>query len=231
MVNYAALKKERRKLDSFTDSFSHLKKENYEKWPIKEQIAFWINAYNSLTLKAIIDHYPVKASFIGSIRFPKNSIRQISGVWSDLKFKVMRKQLTLNDIEHTILRKKYNEPGIHMALVCAAMGCPLLRREPYTGKKLDGQLDDQAGRFLSSEKKIRIDHKKEKIYLSPIFKWFGKDFIKKYYSKKRFTEYNKTDNSLLNFISPHISKEDINKISKKEYDIKFLNYDWSLNEQ
>ncbi|MHC4703653.1 MAG: DUF547 domain-containing protein, partial [Planctomycetota bacterium] len=133
MVNYAGLKAKRRQLDEFAASMGKLTSEAYENWNDKDKVAFWLNAYNALTLKAIIDNYPIKSSFFRSRVYPKNSIRQIPGVWKKMTFKVMGKDLTLNHIEHEILRKKFDEPRIHMAMVCAAMGCPPLRYEPYRG--------------------------------------------------------------------------------------------------
>ncbi|MHC4215019.1 MAG: DUF547 domain-containing protein, partial [Planctomycetota bacterium] len=139
MVNYKGLKKDRGRLDAYVGSIASLKRKSYDKWNDKDKIAFWLNAYNGFTLKSIIDNYPIKSSFWRSRVYPKNSIRQIKGVWTSLKFDVMGSKLSLKHIEHEILRKKFNEPRIHVAMVCAAMGCPPLRNEPYEGKKLDKQ--------------------------------------------------------------------------------------------
>ncbi|MBU1078034.1 MAG: DUF547 domain-containing protein [Spirochaetes bacterium] len=230
MVFYSGLKKDRADLDSFVALLKSLPEKKYNGWSKKEKIAFWINAYNGLTLKAIIDHYPIESSFFGSIRFPKNSIRQISGVWDEIEFDVMGRKMTLNDIEHQTLRKKFNEPRIHLALVCAALGCPPLRREPFMGVGLNEQLDDQAEQFFGNQEKFRIDHKGKTIYLSKIFKWFGKDFIGKYGTSERFKEYNEEENAVLNFVSRYLNNEDIKKLEREEYDIEYLDYDWTLNE-
>jgi hypothetical protein len=180
LVNYKALKANRQGLDKFAASLAQLDPQVYDAWNEKEKIAFWINAYNALTLLAIINHYPIKASLLGSLRFPKNSIRQIPGVWDKLQFTVMGRKITLDGIEHEILRAKFNEPRIHMALVCAALGCVVLRDEPYTRDRLDEQLNDQTIRLIKDSRKFRIDREKPRVYLSPIFKWFGGDFVKTY---------------------------------------------------
>jgi len=114
MVNYKELKSNREKLDSFLFSVGRLNTESYEKWSDKKKIAFWLNIYNGLTLKAIIDNYPIKSSFFKARLYPKNSIRQISGVWDKLKFNVMGQNMTLDEIEHKTLRKNFDEPRIHM---------------------------------------------------------------------------------------------------------------------
>ncbi len=198
MVNYKQLKANRAKLDSFTREISRLDDQTYIKWSNKDKIAFWINAYNGLTLKAIIDNYPIKSSFFKSRIYPKNSIRQISGVWDKKKYKVMGKDRTLEQIEHEILRKQFKEPGIHVALVCAAMGCPPLRNKPYAGDRLEEQFDDQTRRFLSDPTKFKIDRENGKVSLSPIFKWFGSDFISKYGLEKTLPRLSKSETAVIN---------------------------------
>lgn len=226
MVDYKGLKENRREVDEFVVSLGGVDKKEYEVWDENEKIAFWINAYNGLTLRAIIDNYPIKANWVSSLKYPKNSIRQISGVWDKLKFEVMGEKVTLSHIEHGILRKKFKEPRIHMALVCAAMGCPTLRNESYTGVKLDEQLDGQGRKFFSDPNKFVLDHAKQTIYISPIFKWFGKDFI-------TTTQKNANKNIAINFfVRKYLDKSSPFFADRKWiYKIKFLDYDWSLNEQ
>lgn len=230
MVNYKGLKKARTKLDSFVSKIEELKDEEYSKWNDESKISFWINVYNALTLRAIIDNYPINASAIRSLKYPKNSIRQIPGVWDKIKFIVMGKPVTLNEIEHKILRKKFKEPRIHMALVCAAIGCPILRNKPYIGNNLEKQLNDQTRKFISDSNKFKIDRKKRILYLSPIFKWFSGDFMEKYGTSKKFRNYKKNERAILNFVSNYLSKDKINLFLENKYKIKYLKYDWTLNE-
>jgi len=231
MVNYKQLKANRAKLDSFTRELSRLDDQTYIKWSNKDKIAFWINAYNGLTLKAIIDNYPIKSSFFKSRIYPKNSIRQISGVWDKKKYKVMGKDRTLEHIEHEILRKQFKEPGIHVALVCAAMGCPPLRNKPYAGDRLEEQFDDQTRRFLSDPTKFIIDREGGKVSLSPIFKWFGSDFISKYGLEKTLPRLSKSETAVINYLSRFPEEGDRDYLVKGNFKIKYLSYDWSLNEQ
>jgi len=167
MVDYARLKGQRARLDRFVAGIGELGRDEYESWSDKGRIAFWINAYNALTLRAIIDHYPIKSSFSKSLVYPKNSIRQIDGVWDKLKFTVMGQAVTLDHIEHGIIRPKYRDPRVHMALVCAAMSCPILRDEPFRAEKLDAQFEDQARRFLANNTKFMIDVQKKRIHQVP----------------------------------------------------------------
>jgi hypothetical protein len=118
-----------------------------------------------------------------------------------------------------------------MALVCAAIGCPPLRNEPYTGDKLQEQLDDQIRRFLANSAKFKVERADERIYLSPIFKWFASDFIKKYGPKKNFSGQSQEESAVLNFIASYLGKTQKDYVLTGKYKIKYLKYDWSLNEQ
>lgn len=231
MVNYRELKAKPERLNSFLAALADLPPATYQKWNDQEKIAFWINAYNALTLKAIIDHYPIRASFFKGFLHPRNSIRHIPGVWDTLRFPVMGKRMTLDEIEHGVLRKEFNEPRIHLALVCAARGCPPLRTEPYEGAKLDQQLNDQTRVFLANPKKFRIDRGQGKVYLSPIFKWFGGDFVKTYGTDKAFQGFSPDERAVLNFVSQYLAASDRDYLLQGQYTIAYLDYDWSLNEQ
>jgi hypothetical protein len=231
IVNYTDLKADRKGLDAFVSSLAALDPELFGKWSDKEKIAFWINAYNALTLRAIIDNYPIKASFFGGLRFPQNSIRQIKGVWDEIQFPVMGRKITLDNIEHDILRSQFDEPRIHVALVCAALGCPPLRNEPYISARLDSQLGDQARRFFKDPEKFRVDREEGRIYLSSIFKWFGGDFVKAYRSNKGFPGKGETERAVLNFASNYLDRDEKSYLEKGGYSISYLPYDWTLNEK
>ena len=231
MVNYGELKAHPQDLDRFVSALASTDARAYEKWPDKDRIAFWLNAYNALTLKVIIDHYPIQTSFPATLLYPANSIRQIKGAWTDIEFNVMGKKVTLDGIEHKTLRKDFNEPRIHMALVCAAMGCPPLRNEPYTGPALDRQLDDQAKRFLSNPQKFRIDPTADRVYLSAIFDWFGEDFVRTYATVAKYQGRSEKERATLDFIGRLLSDDDRRYLETARYSIKYLDYDWSLNEQ
>lgn len=232
LVDYQALKDNRRRLDLFAAALGTLSPTDYSNWSEKDQIAFWINAYNALTLEAVINHYPIQASVLKSAIFPKNSIRQIPGVWTDLRFEVVGKEVTLDQIEHQILRQQFNEPRIHVALVCAANGCPPLRNEPYTGKALDEQFADQTKRFLALQDKFRIARSQGSVYLSPIFDWFGVDFVNSYGdAEKTKAGRSREEKAVLNFIAAHLKASEHDYLTTASYDVVYLDYDWSLNEQ
>jgi len=165
-------------------------------WTSNEKLAFWINAYNAFTIKLILDNYPVK------------SIRDIEKAWDKVFIKIGDSHYSLNDIEHHIIRKYFNEPRIHFALVCAAHSCPLLRNEAYTASKLINQLNKQAMQFINDPERNTIS--KEKVRISQIFNWFEEDFTRK--------------GTLIQYLNKY-SEVEINENAKVEY----LEYDWSLN--
>jgi hypothetical protein len=232
MVNYRALKADPAGLNSFLDRIERVTKAEYDSWTTRDRIAFWINAYNGITLKTIIEHYPIQSGgWLSGLRFPKNSIRQIDGAWDKLTHTVMGQPMTLDEIEHGTLRKRFDEPRIHMALVCAAMGCPPLRNEPYVGEKIEEQFADQTWKFVADSSKFRIDEKTGIVYLSSIFKWFGDDFDPRFSPLGEFRGHSDAERAVLNYLSQYLPEVRAKWLTHADYKIKYLDYDWSLNEQ
>lgn len=229
-VNYGKLKESRGDLDKFVKQLGSVERGKFASFANRDKVAFWINAYNAFTLKAIVDNYPIKSSFLKSVIYPKNSIRQIAGVWDKLKFRAAGRNVTLDQIEHSILRKKFKEPRIHLALVCASIGCPILRREAFVGRKLEKQFKDQAGKFLKKRKYFRILKNKNRVYISSIFDWFGKDFVGMYGTSSKFRGKDRETRAVLNFISRHASKTVQDYLANNEYTVRYLKYNWALNE-
>ena len=219
LVDYAGLQANREQLDRFNQSLGEVAPETYASWNEAAQIAFLSNAYNSFTLQSIIDQDPLK-----------DSIRDIKGVWNRRKFNLLGEEKTLDNIEHDTLRKDFNEPRIHVALVCAAISCPPLRNEPYLSEKLDAQLDDQTAKFAQSIHGFSLDRQENRVYLSSIFKWYGKDFIETYGVDEGF-EGNEQQRAVLNYFSSQLAPQDLQFLQQNDYKVKYLDYDWSLNKQ
>ena len=142
--------------------------------PEKERLAYWINTYNAYTIELINQHKERQ-----SIRNINKSLGflRLKGPWGERLVKAGGKTLTLDDVEHRIIRKEFREPRIHFALVCAALGCPPLRSEAYTGAALDTQLEDQGRLFLrESPTKNRVDVEARTVFVSLIFNLYREDF-------------------------------------------------------
>lgn len=215
VVNYKAMKKKEGSLARYMVYLARVSPAEYKRWTNTEKIAFWINAYNALTLKAILEHYPV------------SSIRKISGVWNKKTFQVMGQSMTLDHIEHQILRKQFNEPRIHMALVCASKSCPPLRNRPFTGKQLSQELNQQTQQFVRDPSKFKIEQAQKKVYLSSIFKWYGQDFVP--YYKTTAYQGSQKQRASLKFLSGYLSPSQQKFLKTAQYRITYLSYDWSLN--
>jgi hypothetical protein len=232
-VDYSGFIASKQEFVSYLNTLGSVKQSEYDNWTEEEKLAFWINAYNAFTIKAIIDHYPITRSFsIVGLFVPSNSILQIKGVWDKLKFKAVGNEVTLEDIEHEILRKKFDEPRIHMALNCASVSCPDLRNEAYVSGRLEEQLTQASTAFMNNpEKGLYIDEGDGIVKLSKIFNWFGDDFIPIYGDGHSFQGRSEKENAALNFALVYVDSD-----SKKEYlkrnnfRIGYLNYDWHLNE-
>jgi len=125
--------------------------------------------------------------------------------------------VTLNTVEHKMLRRDYREPRIHFALVCAAKGCPPLRTEAYVAGRLDEQFDDQARKFLANAEKNRVETGERVVYLSPIFKWYGADFEKK-------------SGSVLAALETYWPGKAPAALASGGFRIRYTDYDWSLND-
>lgn len=199
-VDYKALKAAPEELDAYLDELAAMPEAQFKAWPESSQIAFLVNLYNAATLKLIVDHYPVKSiKDIGSL---------FKGPWDQPVVRLFGQTITLNNLEHDNLRKDYHEPRLHMALVCAAKGCPPLRSEAYVGERLDEQLTDQSRIYLASPTGLVLNRAKNEAHISSIFKWYGKDFP-----------------SVPAFVARY-SGHNVDGLK-----IRYLDYDWSLNEQ
>jgi hypothetical protein len=179
------------------------------------RLAFWINAYNAYTLKLIVDHYPVEN--IWAVTPGPAEPKDDSPFALDVG-PVADTVRTLDEIEHEIIRTRFDEPRIHFALVCAAMSCPRLRREAYTGPRLDEQLDEQAHAFFHNSERNRIPADAETIALSRILKWYGEDF-------------GSSEADLQRFIAPYFEGTVRSRLEDAAYEVTFLSYDWTLNDQ
>ncbi|WP_083232497.1 DUF547 domain-containing protein [Endozoicomonas atrinae] len=156
---------DRDKLDKYIMEMSSLDPRTYSK---AEQKAYWINFYNALTVDLVLEHYPVKSiTKIGPwYRF---------GPWDMDITRVAGQRLTLNDIEHRILRPLWEDSRIHYAVNCASIGCPDLSAMVFTAANTDQMLDDLARRFIRQEKGMSwVD---ERLTLSRIYEWYEKDFV------------------------------------------------------
>jgi len=211
-VDYKQLAQDRQRLDSYLTSLSQVPQAEYQDWTQNQQLAFLINAYNGFTLQLIIDNI---AKFESG---EAQSIRDLGGFftspWEQDFFTLFGEKRTLDWLEHEKIRVDFDEPRIHAALVCAAVSCPKLRAEAFTGEQLESQLENQMVTFLSDRDKNGID--KEGLYLSKIFDWYGEDFgnIRDYMRQYADALTNKAE-----------QQQRLNS----EIPVRYTDYNWQLN--
>lgn len=211
-VDYKQLKNDKR-LDRYIES---LRKANPDKLSSQAaKLAFWINAYNAWTLKIVCDRYPVQSIMELAAQKDGKSISP----WDQPLVTVNHKTMTLNEIEHAIIRPTFKDARIHFALVCAAKSCPILRSEAYTEKKLDAQLDEQARIFLHDRSKNSFHTEKRTASLSQLFDWYADDFGGK-------------GEPLVKYIAPFTPNDVSTQLqtAAQHWKIQFKEYSWDLNE-
>lgn len=192
---------DRARLDAYLERLAEARPDVLEE---RERLAFWINAYNAMAIAGVVDGYDAEGLF-SRYRFFKSYERRIAGA--------MR---TLDEIEHAILRKRFDDFRMHFAVNCASTSCPQLRAEAYVGDRLDAQLNEQARTFLADPERNRFDFASGRVELSKIFDWFAKDFTKQ-------------GRSLAETLAPWLSEPQIELLRTGE--VSYRTYDWTLNAQ
>ena len=202
-VDYQGFKNEEAKLDQYLKVLEEI---DTKKLSRDEQFAFYVNAYNAWTIKLILTGYPGIKSIkdLGSI-FKNPWKKKIARIDADI--------ITLDNIEHDILRPGFKDPRVHFAVNCASKGCPPLRPEPYRADILEQQLDEMTQAFINDSRRNRLEGRT--LYVSSIFKWFSEDF----------------NNDVVGFFLKYAQGDLKKKLekSKSNIQVKYLGYDWSLN--
>ena len=199
-VDYQSLKNNETLLDNYLAYIQN--NEPAKNWSSNKKKAFWINTYNAYTIKIILNNYPLKS--IRDIKIDGKTAWKIPFV------KVGQKRYTLEQIEHKILRKKFNDPRIHVGINCASVSCPRLWNFAFTEDNIASSLDNLMKEFINNTTRNKIS--KNNLEISEIFNWFSKDFIK--------------NGTIINYLNTYAAI----KISEKA-SIKYLTYDWSLNKK
>jgi hypothetical protein len=178
----------------------------YERFSTPEQLAFLINSYNALTVKLILDHYPIKSI--------KDTGRLFKKPWGIKFFKLLDGKIeALDPIEHDWIRPKFKDYRIHAAVNCASISCPPLRKSAYTADQLSKQLDEQMSLWLQDGSRNQIDTPRQRLKLSKIFDWYEKDFIE-------------WGGGVHAVVAKHLKP----KTEISTFEIEYLDYDWNLNE-
>ena len=205
-VDYTKLKANPEKLERYLDLLAVAKPKDLS---YNAQLAFWVNAYNALVIKGVIDHYPTT-----SVR----KVKLFRGFFYRLKFRVAGKTYTPNQIEHGIIRTEFVDPRVHFVLVCASTSCPPIENSAFAAETIEERLETATFNFVQNPEQVRIDRVKRRVYLSKIFKWYDNDFTEGY-------------DGVVDFLTDYLPPEDADFLLAENVKFHYLDYDWTLNDQ
>lgn len=210
-VSYGELAADSAALDGYLLSLAEISAVELSSFDRPQAMALWINAYNALTIRLILDHPDVA------------SIRDIDGAWDSKHFTVAGRSLTLNAIEHDILRVEYPDARLHMVLVCAARSCPELLSDAFTADQLEAQLDAASRSFVADVTRNRFDPMSNTLHVSHIFEWYGGDFVSGYAERGGGSDHAA---AIRGFFSVYLEHE---AVASPDVGVEWLDYDWRLN--
>ncbi len=217
-VDYAALQKDRRDLDKFIEQLGAVSTGAYDSLKPAEQKALWINAYNAIVLRTVIDYYPLK------------SIKNVTGVLDSKKWNVAGRNISLNEIEHDMLRPLFKDARIHFAINNASKGAPFLQNRPFLPSTIDAQLDEAAMAFVNEPKRNKINPHNNTITTSELFSWFGDEFIG-VYGTDAYPQLEPARAAALKFIFTYADSSIFEFVdTTAQWTVEFAPYDWSLND-
>jgi hypothetical protein len=204
-VDYRFFQKRRPDLDRYLAALAAV---NLTKLAPAELEALLINAYNAITVASILAHPSV------------TTIRDIEGVWDATRHRIGGFEVTLDDIEHGLLRPFFRDPRVHFALNCASASCAPLPRWAFNGRELDRQLDQRARLFLSNGRNVKLEG--STLLLSRYFDWYGGDFTAEGWKPRADT--------IAEFVALYTTPEVASRLrATEQLDLVFFDYDWSLN--
>jgi len=225
LVYYRALRAERAKLDAYV---AWLADAPIEAASRDEQLAFWLNAYDALVLKTIVDHYPIPKR---SQDYPDHSIRQIPGAFERLPHRVARRTLTLDQIEQDVL-STFKDPRVYLAIGRGAMDSGRLRSEAYAPAMLEAQLSQVAAECVTVHQCVEVDRTNNQVNMNAIFSWRSQQFIAAYAEKAhaRYKMRSPIERAVLAFVDTKLLTIEHEYLEKNSFKMAFKPFDWSLND-
>jgi hypothetical protein len=226
LVYYRALKSDRARLDGYLRALD-VSPNTYTSWPSSDRAAFWVNAYNAIVLRTVIDHYPIQGR---APEYPPSSIRQIPGAFEKSVRRVAGRVVTLDQIEKEIL-PEFKDPRLYLALGRGAIGGGRLRSEAYLGERLDQQLEAVRAEFVTRAEQLHIDTGASRVSVTPIIGWHQQAFIDAY-AEKGTTWANRSpiERAVMAFVEPHLFPTERAFVRKNEFTLGYLEFDWRLND-
>jgi hypothetical protein len=224
-VYYRALKSDRRALDGYVAA---LERTSLDGWSRDEQVAFWLNAYDALVLRTVIDRYPIAGN---SREYPFRSIRQIAGAFERANHRVAGRSVTLDGIERDVLGG-FGDPRVFLAVGRGSVGGGRLRSEAFTGAELEKQLQQVAAEFASRHQLLRVDASAGQVSVTPILSWREQSFVAAYADRAdpRFSNRSPIERAVVAFILPNLLPAERAFVQANQFALVFHDYDWRLND-
>ena len=224
-VYYRALKADRAKLDGYVNQVAA---ENIARFSRDEQVAFWLNAYNALVLRTVIDRYPIQGH---APAYPSKSIRQIPGAFERLPHRVAGRTVTLDEIERTILAG-FDDPRVFFAIGRGATGSGRLRSEAFDASRLEEQLAEAAAECPTRAQCISLDREGGKLHASSIFSWREKEFTAAYADKApaAFANRSPIERAIVGYVLPKLLPSEKEYLEKNSFQVAYDPFDWTLND-
>lgn len=187
-----------------------------------DRLAYWLYAYNAAVIHGVLQHWPLKS--VTDVKAPIEAVTGL-GFFYRQRFLFGGEALSLYEVEHRKILDTYRDPRVHFVLNCASESCPVLRPELPTGDELEALLSTATRDFISDPRNVHIDHEKETVELSTIFKWYRKDFVNEV---RRLGL--PADNGVLDYIAHAVPamRSDVERAAA--YKRNFRDYNWDLND-
>jgi Protein of unknown function, DUF547 len=228
LVYYRALQGDRGRLGRYIASLNSPSVVSaQDKWSSDQKKAFWLNAYNALVMQTVIDHYPIRGT---AKNYPGNSIRQIPGAFERNQHSIAGKQVTLDQIETTVLAE-LDDPRVYLALGRGAVGSGRLRSEAFSSKAVDKQLAETKAQFAVTPRWSKVDALNGKVSISPILSWRSAAFIKEYADDAfDLPKREPLELAVIGFLRPHLLAAEEEFVKRNTFQLTYEPFDWRLND-
>lgn len=226
LVYYRALRSERGRLDAYVSNLD-VPAAALEGWSREEQAAFWLNAYNALVLRTVVNAYPIRGK---APQYPSVSIQQVPGAFASKRHRVGGRTVSLEEIEKQVL-PTFDDPRVYFAIGRGSIGGGRLRSEAFTGQRLEQQLAAVAAECVTRNECFRYEPSADRIEVSPIFGWRQADFTKAFPGDAAgFPQRSGIELAILQMVLPHVLPSEARGLKRNTFTLAYAEYDWRLND-
>ncbi len=226
LVYYRALRAERGRLDTYVSNLD-VPAAALEAWSREEQAAFWLNAYNAIVLRTVVNAYPIRGT---SAQYPRNSIQHVPGAFGAKRHRVGGRLLSLEDIEKQIL-PSFDDPRMYFAIGRGSIGGGRLRSEAFTAARLESQLASVGAECVTRNECFRFDPGADRIEISPIFGWREPEFTRAWTGDAQtFAGRSRLELAILHMVMPHVLPSERRALTANTFSVAYSDYDWRLND-